>query len=90
MKLLECGCELSPGNRLVSICAMHAEHYSAVSEISKHPRAEGVDREFQKALVLAVAPDFTRRAINAIPTISSRDTAEAVLNHVNEIMRRLD
>lgn len=90
MRTLDCGCELSPGGKLMGLCAMHGEHMSAVHEIAKHPRSEGVDREFQKKLVLAVAPDFTRRAINAAPRISAVDTAEEVLKHVNEIMRRLD
>lgn len=84
MKQIECGCEISPGNRILSLCAIHGEHMHVVHETAKHPRAEGIDREYQKALTLALAPNF------AEPMADPNTRAEALLQHVQEIMRRLD
>lgn len=85
MKTLECGCELSEGNRLLSLCAIHGEHMHAVHEIAKHPRAEvAIDRDFQKDLVKVLAP------VMVSAHVDPQTTAESMFQHIHEIMRRLD
>lgn len=87
MKQLDCGCELSPGGKLVSLCAIHGEHMHAVSEMNKHPRSELPDRQLQRDLAKALAPEVLRKW-NTVTDPGS--TAECLFQHIHEIMRRFD
>lgn len=89
MRVLDCGCELSPGGKLASLCALHAEHMQAVHEISKHPRAEGVDRILQRDLVVVIAPEVVRAA-EARGQDLPHQSADRILEYTKQIMRRLD
>lgn len=88
MRRLDCGCELSPTGGLVSLCEIHGANARQVQATAKLDAARTLDRTKQWQLVVAVAPEVVRDGLmrEAKPV----DTAQAVLDHVNEIIRRLD
>lgn len=88
MRRLECGCELSPTGGLVSLCEIHGANAKQVQATAKLDAARTLDRQKQWQLAVAIAPEVVRDGLlrEAKPT----DTAGAVLDHVNEILRRLD
>jgi hypothetical protein len=86
MKTMDCGCEKSPGGKLVSVCAMHAEYGAAMQGAAKHPRAGQPDNhELRDKLLLVIAPEVVRRAV---PGERMPDIAQCVADTVHEILRR--
>ena len=86
MNQLKCGCEVREG-RLLTVCAMHANYTRQHVEKARAPR-EGVDKELQKQLVVAIAPIVVSKWDNEIG--GNDRMAEAVHDKVHEIMRRMD
>jgi len=81
-----CACEVN-GDRLVSLCGLHAAHLRQNVEAARAPKA-GVDKELQRQLVVAIAPIV----VSKVDLSNWRwDTvAEEIHNQVHEIMRRMD
>ncbi len=86
MNQLKCGCEMREG-KLMSVCATHANYTRQHVEAARAPR-EGVDKDLQRQLVVALAPIVVSKADFAHD--GDVQTAEKVLNQVHEIMRRMD
>lgn len=82
---LRCGCEVREG-RLMSVCALHGEYTRQHVEKAR-ARPEGVDKELQRQLVVAIAPIVVSKSL---PTHDDADIGEKVHNTVHEIMRRMD
>ncbi len=82
---LKCGCEVREG-RLLTVCGMHANYTRQHVEKARAPR-EGVDKELQRQLVVAIAPIVVR---SGLTNFSDSQIAEQVHNQVHEIMRRMD
>ncbi len=85
MNPLKCGCEVREG-RLLTVCGMHANYTRQHVEKARAPR-EGVDKELQRQLVVAIAPIVVRAADFQA---ESSDLAEKIHDQVHEIMRRMD
>ncbi len=73
--------------KLMSVCATHANYTRQHVEAARVPR-EGVDKELQRQLVVALAPIVVSEGIRT--DAGDVMTAEKVLNQVHEIMRRMD
>ncbi len=86
MNKLRCGCEVREG-RLMSVCAMHGNYTRQQVEKARAPR-EGVDKELQRQLVVAIAPIVVSKATLEIAT--PQLIAEKIHDQVYEIMRRMD
>ncbi len=86
MNQLKCGCEVREG-RLISVCAMHANYTRQHVEKARAPR-EGIDKELQRQLVVALAPIVVSR--HDPEACGMDDTAAKILDQVHEIMRRMD
>lgn len=86
MTPLKCGCELHEG-RLMSVCALHANYTKQHVEKARAPR-EGVDKDLQRQLVVAIAPIVVSEGVRL--NCADSMTADKVLNQVHEIMRRMD
>lgn len=83
---LKCGCEVKDA-RLISVCAMHGNYTRQHVEAARQPR-EGVDKELQRQLVVALAPIVVSKANTEIN--SAADISNTLHNQVHEIMRRMD
>lgn len=83
---VSCGCETAEG-RLVTLCALHANYTRQHVEKARAPR-EGVDKDLQRQLVVAIAPIVVSRWDPE--TGEDADLAEQVHSKVHEIMRRMD
>lgn len=82
---LSCGCETAE-DRLVSLCTLHGDYTRQHVEKARLPR-EGVDKELQRQLVVAITPIVVSAAdFETGPS----DLAEKIHNQVHEIMRRMD
>jgi hypothetical protein len=86
LKACRCGCEVREG-RLLTVCGMHANYTRQHVEKARAPR-EGVDKELQRDLVVAIAPIVVSQS-NA-ERDSAEDIANKVHDQVHEIMRRMD
>lgn len=86
-KKLDCGCEVNDA-LLVSVCALHGNYTRQRVEKARAPR-EGVDKELQKHLVVAIAPIVVRDSLN-VPGCTHTMVAEKIHDQVHEIMRRMD
>ncbi len=86
VKQVSCGCETVEG-KLLTLCGMHGNYTRQHVEAARAPR-DGVDKDLQRQLVVAIAPIVVSR--NDGPLNSSQATAEQVLSQVHEIMRRMD
>ncbi len=86
MDKVRCGCEVRDG-RLMSVCGMHANYTRQHVEAARVPR-EGVDKELQRQLVVALAPLVVSEGLR----IEAGDvmTAQKLHDQVHEIMRRMD
>jgi hypothetical protein len=83
---LKCGCEVREG-RLLTVCAMHANYTRQHVEKARAPR-EGVDKDLQRQLVVAIAPIVVSKV--DLSAWRSETVAEEIHNQVHEIMRRMD
>lgn len=83
---LSCGCETTAG-RLVTLCGMHANYTRQHVEKARAPR-EGVDKDLQRQLVVAIAPIVV--SAHNMEIVSSARVAERLHETVHEIMRRMD
>jgi hypothetical protein len=86
MNTLKCGCEVREG-RLLTVCAMHANYTRQHVEKARAPR-EGVDKELQRQLVVALAPIVVSKDYG--PSVGHDGVAEMIHDQVHEIMRRMD
>lgn len=73
----------------MSVCGMHANYTRQHVEAARAPR-EGVDKDLQRQLVVAIAPIVVRAAVDTLGGIPNDLTAQKVLDQVHEIMRRMD
>lgn len=87
LSALKCGCEIREG-RLMSVCGMHANYTRQHIEAARAPR-EGVDKNLQRDLVVAIAPIVVGLAL-PIPGNTDVAIAERIHDQVHEIMRRMD
>lgn len=87
MNTLKCGCEVREG-RLMSVCGMHANYTRQHVEAARAPR-EGVDKDLQRQLVVALAPMVVSRWDPEAGRTMER-IAEDLHDQVYEIMRRMD
>ncbi len=85
MNQLKCGCEMREG-KLMSVCATHANYTRQHVEAARAPR-EGVDKELQRQLVVALAPIVVSRLGEEF---GFAGVAERIHDQVHEIMRRMD
>lgn len=85
-KQLDCGCETAE-HRLVSVCALHGNYTRQHVEKARVPR-EGVDKELQRQLVVAITPVVVSKV--DLSAWRGETVAEEILNQVHEIMRRMD
>ncbi len=85
-KKLDCGCETTD-NRLVSVCALHGNYTRQHVEKARAPR-EGVDKELQRQLVVAITPIVVSKV--DIATWRMETVAASIHDQVHEIMRRMD
>lgn len=83
---VSCGCETTSGH-LVTVCGMHANYTRQHVENARAPR-DGVDKQLQRDLVVALAPIVVSRS--NVERDSAEDVANKVHNQVHEIMRRMD
>lgn len=91
MKTLECGCEQHQDTgTFMSLCFDHGQHLRMRAEADKHPRnvtRSEADRETERDLVKLIAPVVINRwSVVTDPG----STAEAIFQHVKEIMRRME
>ncbi len=86
VKQVSCGCETVEG-KLLSLCGMHGNYTRQHVEAARAPR-DGVDKDLQRQLVVAIAPIVVSKAESAHD--GEVLTAEKVLSQVHEIMRRMD
>lgn len=73
----------------MSLCHAHGQHVLLRTEAAKHPRHQEPARDtaFERELVKAIAPVV----INRWNTVTDpQSSAEAVFQHIQELMRRLD
>ncbi len=86
MRLLECGCEVSATNKILSQCVTHGEHMKLYVETAKHPRGPILDKDLRDKLLVAAMPTGCER-------LARGDDADAVAEQterlVHEIMRRV-
>lgn len=91
MRTLDCGCEfLQDTGQFMSLCAAHGGHVHMRLEAAKHPRhvaAHVPDVAFERELVKLIAPVIIARWSVVTDANSS---AEAIFQHVKEIIRRLE
>ncbi len=85
LKKISCGCETT-ADRLVSVCGMHGAYVRQHVESARAPR-DGVDKDLQRQLVVAIAPIVVR---SGLTNFSDSQIAEQVHDQVHEIMRRMD
>lgn len=93
MRTLECGCEVSPTGKLMSLCTLHGEHAQAVQEVRRLPRNQpDADRDpelraFERELTKVIAP-IVIAAWSHVTDFES--SAEATFKHVQAHIRRLE
>lgn len=89
-KRLDCGCETTE-NRLVSVCALHGNYtrqHVEKARALRAPNVEGVDKDLQRQLVVAIAPIVVSKV--DLSNWRGDTVAEEIHNQVHEIMRRMD
>ncbi len=96
MKVLECGCEQSETTgTFVSLCFDHGQHMQLHAGAAVHPRnmtakalpPPAKDPEFERALILALAPVILAKWGTVTDATSS---AECLYQHIAEITRRME
>jgi len=85
-KKLDCGCETAE-HRLVSVCALHGNYTRQHAEKARAPR-EGIDKDLQRQLVVALAPIVVSKV--DLASWRMETVAESIHDQVHEIMRRMD
>lgn len=83
---ISCGCEMAEG-RLLSVCATHGNYTRQHVEKARAPR-EGVDKDLQRQLVVAITPVVVSKV--DLAAWRAETVAEEIHNQVHEIMRRMD
>ncbi len=90
MKRLECGCEQHQDTgQFMSLCHDHGQYFRLRAGASLHPRAETREPSsgFEQDLVKILAPVVLAKWSTAT---DANSTAEALFQHVKEIMRRME
>ena len=93
MKTLECGCEQHQDTgTFMSLCFDHGQHMRLKDGADRHPRSGAVratehDSAMERELVKLIAPVVINRWRDVTDPQSS---AEAIFQHIKEIMRRME
>lgn len=89
-RVLDCGCEVTPnGATLLSLCSMHGAHVKTkvlVDGLRPAPASDDEKARKRWELTLVVTKEIVRKATS----MDANTVAQAIDNHVTEIIRRQD